>query len=224
MRNYLICTATLFLWTQSTLVLGAPFTDENAWRTAVSGVYALETFDSLAAGSDVGTLPSLGVFFDPLNDGTQPTVQPYSFTGGIAKSNPNNLLNDRDQSLPARGPYNLRPINATDLLFGVGLWNVGGDDQLRMSFYDENDMLLEQVVSASGTGFFGIVNALGAKRVEIDFVGGNGYAPVDDLQTAVRPTFIPNDEVPEPASLALWSILGTAGIAVWRRKRKASAA
>lgn len=31
-------------------------------------------------------------------------------------------------------------------------------------------------------------------------------------------------EVPEPASLALWSILGTAGIAAWRRKRKASAA
>jgi hypothetical protein len=31
-------------------------------------------------------------------------------------------------------------------------------------------------------------------------------------------------EVPEPASLALWSILGTAGIAAWRRKRKAQAA
>jgi hypothetical protein len=33
-----------------------------------------------------------------------------------------------------------------------------------------------------------------------------------------------NAEVPEPASLALWSILGTAGIAAWRRKRKATAA
>jgi hypothetical protein len=31
-------------------------------------------------------------------------------------------------------------------------------------------------------------------------------------------------EVPEPASLALWSILGTAGIAAWRRKRKLAGA
>jgi hypothetical protein len=194
----------------SAMTQATPFTDETAWRAAVGNVFALENFDSTAGGTDVGTLPVLGIQFDPLNDGTLPTVQPYTFTGGIPRSVPNNLLNDRDNTLPGRGPYSIRTIDPTDLLFGIGLWNVGGDDQLRMTFFDGFDNVIEQVVSASGIGFFGIVNSGGAARVEIDFVGGNGYAPVDDLQTAVRPTFIPT---PEPASvLLLLAGLGALGI------------
>jgi len=195
------------------------FTDENAWRAAVSNVYALETWDTTAAGSDVGALPSLGIRFLPLDDGTQPTVQDYSFTGGVVKSGPHNLLNDRDQSLPARGPLNMVPLDPDNLVFGIGLWNVGGDDQLRLSFFDANDNLIESVISAPSFGFFGIVNSLGAARAEIDFVGGNGYAPTDDLQTATRGTFIPPDGVPEPASWALMiSGFGLAGAALRRRR------
>ena len=198
----------------------ASFTDESAWRTAV-GTFNFENFDTIATSTQISQLPSLGIKFDPLNDGTFPSVQAYSNTGGVRRSNPNNLLNDQDFSLPAKGPYIIRPINSNDFLFGLGLWNVGGDDQLKLSFYNDNDQLIEDVISASSTGFFGIVNTNGAKRAVIDFVAGNGYAPVDDLQFAVRPTFA--TRVPEPTSTLSLLTLGTLGAAsTLKRKLKPS--
>ena len=177
------------------------YTDEALWRAAAI-TFAFENFDSRAAGSDVTSLPALGIRFDPLNNGTQPTVQPYSSTGGIVRSSPNNLLNDRDFALPGRGPLSIRPLNAVDFIFGLGMWNVGGDDQLSLSFFfNASGGLIEQVTSASGIGFFGIINAAGASRAQVDFVQGNGFAPVDDFQTATRPNVRcrePANPVPEP--------------------------
>lgn len=210
-RIAIICISILFGAGFVTQSHAAAYTDEAAWRAAVGGVYALETFDNIAAGTSVFTLPALGVSFDPLNDGTQPTVQNYGSTGGMPRSQPHNLLNDSDFSLPGRGPYSFRPIDSSQNLYGVGLWNVGGDDRLRMTFFDASDSPMEQVISASGIGFFGIVNSLGATRIEIDFVDGNGYAPVDDLQTAVRGTF----NVPDASStllLAGYAMLGLLGL------------
>jgi hypothetical protein len=211
-----------------TLILVTPgiasataFTIESDWRTAVGNVFALETFDSLSAGSDVTTLTGLGISLDPLNDGTQPTVQPYSSTGGVIKSGPNNLLNDRDFSLPGRGPITVRPINSGDFLFGLGMWNVGGDDSLRLTFYDAADNPIESVLSGPSFGFFGIVNSTGAVRAVVDFVGGNQYSPTDDWQTAARPTFEPPPTtVPEPASLLLVGA-GLARVAMVRRRKRA---
>lgn len=197
------------------------YTDEAAWRAAVGNVYALETFDTTAAGSDVTSLPALNLSFLPLNDATQPTVQAYSFTGGQVQSGPNNLLNDRDQSLPARGPIQVVPLTPGEFLYGLGLWNVGGDDQLLLSFYDASDNLLDQVTSAPSFGFFGLVNTAGATRAQISFVGGNGYAPTDDWQTAVRTTFVPQPSgVPEPTTWAMMLLgFGAVGYSI-RRKRK----
>ena len=197
------------------------YIDEAAWRAAVLNAYALETFDSLVAGSDVTSLPLLGIRFDPLNDGTQPTVQQYSSTGGVVKSGPNNFLNDRDFSLPARGPFSMRPVDGATFVYGIGLWNVGGDDTLRLSFYDISNTLIESVISPSSSGFFGIVNPLGAAGAVVDFVGGNGYAPVDDLQTAVRGTFVPEppNAIPEPETYALM-LLGMAAIGYRARRRR----
>jgi hypothetical protein len=192
------------------------FTDEALWRASVGGIFALETFDGIAAGTDVTSLPSLGIRFGPLDDGTQPTVQAYANTGGVVKSGPNNVLNDRDFALPARGPYTMFPLNAGTFLFGLGLWNVGGDDTLRLSFYDASNNLIEQVVSPSSSGFFGITNAAGASKAVIDFVGGNGYAPIDDLQTAARPTF---EGTPEPGSMILFAS-GLIGLGLWGRRRR----
>lgn len=202
----------------------AAFIDEGAWRTAVFNAYALETFDSIAAGSDVTALPALGIQFLPLNDGTQPTVQRYSQTGGIAHSGPHNLLNDRDFSLPARGPINVVPLLPGDFIYGLGMWNVGVDDQLRLTFYDAFDNIIEQVTSAPAYGFFGLVSSTGASRAEVDFVGGNGYAPTDDWQTAVRVTIDPDPNpgaVPEPATWAMMMLgFGLIGAAMRGLRRR----
>src|SRR2546429_9149483 len=96
-----LCGALALAILSASLAFGATFTNEALWRASVGGVFALETFDSIVAGSDVTNLPALGIRFGPLNDGTQPTVQPYASTGGVVKSAPNNLLNDRDFALPA---------------------------------------------------------------------------------------------------------------------------
>ncbi|NOX82608.1 MAG: hypothetical protein GXP06_06410 [Alphaproteobacteria bacterium] len=217
-----IATTALALSVSST-ASATVYTDEAAWRAAVGGVFAVETFDSLGAGSDVNSLANLGISFDPLNDGTQPTVQPYSSTGGIPRSGPNNLLNDRDFTLPGRGPISVRPIDSNDFIFALGLWNVGGDDQLQLAFYDATDTLIELVVSAVASGFFGIVNDNGAKRAEVSFVGGNGYAPTDDWQTATREIFDPSvPEIPIPAALPLFLSGLAAGGFLTRRKKKTS--
>lgn len=198
----------------------AAFTDEAAWRAAVGNVYALETWDSASTPTfgQVGDMPNLGIRFLPLNDGTLPTVQPYSSTGGVVRSGPNNLLNDADYSLPGRGPINVVPLIPGQFLFGLGMWNVGGDDQLSLTFYDAGDNVIESVTSAISSGFFGIVNSSGAVRAQVAFVQGNGYAPTDDWQTAARVTFDPGPAIPEPGAWALMILgFGFAGAALRRR-------
>lgn len=201
----------------------AAFTDEAAWRTAVSNVYALETWDTAATPiyGSVATSATLGLEFLPFADGTRPTVQPYDNTGGIRKSGANNLLNDLDYYAPGRGPINVAPLAGT-FLYGLGMWNVGGDDRLVLSFYDAQNVLMESVTSSPSFGFFGIVNSAGASRAQVNFVEGNTYAPTDDWQTAARSSFDSGGAapgVPEPATWALMiSGFGIAGAALRRRR------
>jgi hypothetical protein len=203
------------------------YTDESAWREAVFNVYALETWDTAATPTqvDVGAVSNLGIRFLPLNDGTLPTVQPYSYTGGEQKSAPNNLLNDRDNTIPGRGPIDVVPLDAGDFLFGLGLWNVGGDDQLVLSFFDASDNLIESVRSDLAIGFFGIVNGAGATRAEVNFVQGNGYSPTDDWQTASREVFVPPGDSPGVPEPSMWVMLligfGAAGAVLRGVRRRA---
>lgn len=72
-----------------------------------------------------------------------------------------------------------------------------------------------QLIIGASSGNFYRVSTLNGSVLE---TGNNGVSMFG--LTAISQQV----EVPEPASLALWSILGTAGIAAWRRKRKATAA
>ena len=83
----------------------------------------------------------------------------------------------RDFSLPARGPYNIRTINPSDRRSEWGSGNVAAMHQLRITFFDGSNNVIEQVVSASGIRFFGIVNSLGAARVESRFRGAERATP-----------------------------------------------
>ncbi|MEI4484560.1 VPLPA-CTERM sorting domain-containing protein [Frigidibacter sp. MR17.14] len=151
-------------------------------------------------------------------------MQPYASTGGVVRSGPHNLLNDADDSLPARGPITVRPIAAGDYIFGLGMFNVGGDDTLRLSFYTAGGDLITSVVSAAAFGFFGIVDDTGAAYATVDFVGGNGYAPTDDWQAATRTTFIPEPPiapVPLPAGLPLLAA-GLGALGALRLRRQAN--
>jgi len=218
--RYPLFAATILAALPLSSLSAAAYTDEAAWRAALFNVYGFENFDALAAGSDVNTLERLNLRFLPLNDNTQPTVQRYAQTGGVVRSGPNNLLNDRDFSLPARGPINVVPLTAGDFLYGLGMWNVGGDDQLRLTFYDAGNNVIEQVTSAPSYGFFGLVNGAGAVRAEVDFVGGNGYAPTDDWQAAARRVINPGG-VPEPATWAMLVLgFGTVGSAIRAKARR----
>jgi hypothetical protein len=225
MKKLVVCTAAVFLATAGiSQAVTLTFNDEAAWRAAVGGVYGFENFDSTAAATDVFSRPALGLSLDPLNDGTQPTVQPYTSTGGVERSAPNNILNDRDFALPGRGPITVRPISGQDFIFGFGMWNVGGDDTLKLSFYDGAGTLIASVISAASSGFFGIVDDTGAKFAVMDFVGGNGYAPTDDWQAATRTTFVPGPApIPLPAGgpLLLAAAIMLGGPRMLRKTRRA---
>jgi len=224
MKTLMACTAAVFLATAGiSQAVTLTFNDEAAWRAAVGGVYGFEDFDSKVAGTDVFVLPALGLSLDPLDDGTQPTVQPYAFTGGVVRSGPHNILNDRDFALPGRGTITVRPILGQDFIFGFGMWNVGGDDTLKLSFFDASDTLIASVISAVSSGFFGIVDDTGAKYAVMDFVGGNGYAPTDDWQAATRTTFVPGPApVPLPAGgpLLLTATVLLGGLRTLRKTRR----
>lgn len=81
---------------------------------------------------------------------------------------------------------------------------------------DASDVEIASVESASGIGFFGIVDDTGASRAVVDVVGGNGYAPTDDGQTAARRTFEP-PAVPVPAALPL-AMTALAGLGLLRAR------
>ena len=77
--------------------------------------------------------------------------------------------------------------------------------------------LVEEIAAGTGVSVDGfwqslaaIVNEMGASFAVVNFVGGNGYAPTDDWQTATRTTF--EETVPVPAALPLFLTALGAGL------------
>jgi len=192
-------------------VMAATYTDEATWRAA-AGSWVLEDFEGISPGTQVSSLPGLGVSFDTLNDNvTFPSVQLRSSTGGFAVSGSNIFLNDIDFATPGRGPITLQPLNSGDGITAIGYWNTGGDDTTILML-DRHGNPLESLESGLGLTFVGIVSAIPATNAVISPGMGNTYFTIDDLQLTLG-------LIPEPSTfiLAAFVLLGMG----FRRKKRA---
>jgi hypothetical protein len=187
-------------------IFAATFNDKNAFDLAASavGTVAMETFDSFTG--PVFQLPSLGIKFDPLNNG----IQPHSLAntcGGILVSPPNFLINNDACALPGRGNIVFHPNNASNDIIGVGLFNGSSDDSLQLSLFDISNNLIEKTTVLGGSPkFIGIITNNPASRIEISFFGGNGLFAIDNLKIVTKIT--KPISVPEPSNILGLGLLG----------------
>jgi hypothetical protein len=195
-----------------------PFTNETLFQTAAGGGLSVETFEGFAVGNQVGSLPALGVTFGELFPGQFPEVANGLGIGGTVVSGTNVLINNDNASLPADGPIVIFAVPGS-LITALGYFNTSVDDTTRLSFFDSNDVLIENANSGNGipAPFLGIFNVVGATRVEIQSTGNaNNFISIDNLQIVTASI----TEVPEPGTLFLFS-LGLAGLGFARRRRTA---
>jgi hypothetical protein len=162
------------------------YTDEAQWQAAV-GAYSVETFDEgFMAGEAISDLLSLDIKFDSLTTvgTTYPAIYDQNCGGNVIGSF--TLMNfEYPCNVSQRGNLNIRPASG-DLIFSVGYWNSGGDsggnDATSLEFFDDNDQSLGSASAGGGFLFIGIISTVGAKRVEIREVAGNGLFSIDNLQ------------------------------------------
>jgi len=186
---------------------------EANWQSA-AGATSLEDFQGYSAGTQISSLPALGVGFDVLNGGGYPATylhhednSPYgrmhlgNFPNGI------NAINRWDDiSLFVLPGYEITAL---------GFWNGDGQrDTLVASVYDASNNLLGSVGAFKGT-FAGFISDISIARVVFDGNTGDGWNHLDGLQTNVSS----NISVPEPATLGLF-LLGVIGLARCRIKFK----
>ncbi len=170
-------------------------TVELAWQIA-AGATALENFESYSAGTQISSLPTLGISFDLLAGGGYP--QAYSFGG--TPHGPMQLGNF---------PNGINEINRWDDIVlqvlpgyeitALGFWNGDGSSTTFVATaYDVSDNILGSIGSLQGT-FAGFISDTAISRVVFDGNTGDGWNHLDGLQTNVV------SSVPVPA--AFWLML-----------------
>ncbi len=207
----------------ATSASATPYTSQASFDAAAAavGTLAAETFDSYATGTQISSLPALGIKFDPLaGSGLYPVAWPVLSCGGGIASSPNALLNSSACSIPPGGQGDIvfRPIDSSYGVIGVGFYNASTDDSLLLSFFDAADNLIESLSVPGGSpAFIGIVTTTAAARFSIHAFGGNSLFALDNLEVAVAPI----SGIPAPGALALLG-LGLIGLGAARRKMKAA--
>jgi len=192
------------------------YNDEATFQSA-AGFVNVETFESYNLLDSVSALPSLGGTFETFSNGSLPAGYDQS-TGGTAHSGNRTLINNDKLALPGLGSI----VFNADLnkeFSAFGLWNTGGDDTVRLSIFDVNNILLASTDSVLGETFIGITGLSGGVKAEISAVIGNGWFSIDDLQTATVP--VPGTPVPEPSTMLLLGsgLVGLIGFNYRRRKQ-----
>ena len=185
----------------------ASFNSESAWRAAV-GTWNQDNFETYSDPTGLSAIPALGITFDTLTAGVLPTVRSANAVGGSFHTGPGILLNG--PQFPGNGAITIRPVAGTTLT-GLGFWNTGGDDLVKLTFLDVAGAAIESITAPSVAGnlsFIGLTAPAGAAAALLEEAAGNGWFDIDDLQVATS--------VPEPTGV----MLAAMGLAVvgWRRR------
>jgi hypothetical protein len=196
-----------------------PYSVELAWQLAAAPT-VLENFESYAGGTQIPTLPALGVGFDVLAGTGYPATYFHigppntthgamhlgNFPNGVGGT-PSNQFNDI-----------VMQVLVGYTITAVGFWN--GDGQLaailEARVYDTTNAFIGSVSALSGT-FAGFVADAPISRVEFEGITGDGWNHLDGLQTNVRAVA----QVPEPSTILLLGSALTAYLktAYLRRRR-----
>lgn len=202
----------LFLSIATTNVFAAfvTYTSESTWQAA-AGATVLENFESYSVGTQISSLPALGIEFDLLAGGLYPDTYSFGGTphGPMQLSNFPNGINETNR-------YDDIVLNVMSgyEITSLGYWNGDGQaDTLVITIYDALDNVLGTVGAFKGT-FAGFVSDVPISRVVFDGNTGDGWNHLDGLQT--NATVVP---VPTAVWLFGSGLLGLIGLA--RRKKVA---
>lgn len=188
--------------------------EHAAFQTA-AGPTALETFDGFAGGTQVSSLPGLGIDFGEIAPGLFPGIYVHGIDN--TPSLPHQLSNMPTGFPQVAHQFADIVILATGAgdLNAFGYWN--GDPQGNMvaTAFDADDNILGSVSAAVSGGFAGFVTDGAVTRIVIGGNVGDGWNHVDDFETA----FNLFTEIPAPASGAILivSLVALAGLRHRRR-------
>ena len=186
--------------------------EEANWRATV-GSYAIEDFESYPEGTQITSLPALGIRFGELAGGGFP--QAYLFGG--TPYGPMHLGNF---------PNGINAINQWDdtvvhvlpgwTISGFGFWNGDGQaDTLVARAYDASGNLLGSVGAFKGT-FAGFFSDVPVGSLVFDGNTGDGWNHLDGLQTGFQ-----GSAIPEPQTVLIL-LFGLFAVAYQRRKHSVS--
>ena len=185
---------------------------ESDWQI-VAGTTVFENFESYSVGTQISSLPVLGIGFDSLAGGGFPNIYNHTYdSGGGTPYGSRHLANF---------PNGINGINRWDDIVlhvlpgyeitALGFWNGDGQrDTLVATAYDASDNIIGSAGAFKGT-FAGFISDVAISRVIFDGNTGDGWNHLDGLQT--------NATVPVPG--AVWLLgSGLAGIIGIRKKFK----
>ena len=188
---------------------------EHAAFQSAAGPTAQETFDGFAGGTQISSLPGLGIDFGEIAPGLFPGIYVHSIDN--TPSLPHELSNMPTGFPQVAHQFADIVILATGAgdLNAFGYWN--GDPQGNMvaTAFDADDNVLGSVSAAVSGGFAGFVTDGAVSRIVIGGNVGDGWNHIDDFETA----FNVFTEIPAPASAA-FLLLGAAALAARRRRAR----
>ncbi len=178
---------------------------EFDWQTD-AGTTVLENFESYSVGTQISSLPALGIGFDTLAGGGFPNI--YNHGRGTPHG-PFHLANfPNGRNAINRWDDIVLQVAPGSQITALGYWNGDGQwDTLVATAYDSSDNVLGSVGAFTGT-FAGFISDVSISRVVFDGNTGDGWNHLDGLQT---------NAVPIPAAFWLFS---SALVVLLKIKRK----